>query len=68
MAGAKNVGRTVEQYGLVGARVHVGFEVISSCAGKPAGTCFQGTIRSCQVLRIKQTALRMLSSLMEWKK
>jgi hypothetical protein len=30
---------------LVGARVHVEFEVISSCAGKPAGPCFQGTIR-----------------------
>ena len=30
---------------LVGARVHVEFEVISSCAGKPVGPCFQGTIR-----------------------
>lgn len=30
---------------LVGARVHVEYEVIGSCAGKPAGPCFQGTIR-----------------------
>jgi hypothetical protein len=30
---------------LAGARVHVEFDVISSCAGKPAGPCFQGTIR-----------------------
>ena len=30
---------------LVGARVHVEFDVIGSCAGKPAGPCFQGTIR-----------------------
>jgi hypothetical protein len=30
---------------LVGARVHVEFEVISSCADKPAGPCFQGTMR-----------------------
>ena len=30
---------------LVGARVHVEFEVISGCAGQPAGPCFQGTIR-----------------------
>jgi hypothetical protein len=28
-----------------GARVHVEFDVISSCAGNPAGPCFQGTIR-----------------------
>jgi len=28
-----------------GARVHVEYQVISSCAGKPAGPCFQGTIR-----------------------
>lgn len=27
-----------------GERVHVEFTVISSCAGKPAGPCFQGTI------------------------
>ncbi len=28
-----------------GARVHVEFTVISGCAGKPAGPCFEGTIR-----------------------
>ena len=28
-----------------GAQVHVTFDVISSCAGNPAGPCFQGTIR-----------------------
>ena len=28
-----------------GARVHVEFSVISGCAGKPAGPCFEGTIR-----------------------
>ena len=28
-----------------GARVHVEFTVIGSCAGKPAGPCFEGTIR-----------------------
>ena len=28
-----------------GARVRVEFTVISSCAGKPAGPCFEGTIR-----------------------
>jgi hypothetical protein len=27
-----------------GARVHVEFTVIATCAGKPAGPCFQGTI------------------------
>ena len=27
-----------------GARVHVEYTVISGCAGKPAGPCFQGTI------------------------
>jgi hypothetical protein len=27
-----------------GARVHVGYTVISGCAGKPAGPCFEGTI------------------------
>jgi len=28
-----------------GARVHVEFTVIRGCAGKPAGPCFEGTIR-----------------------
>jgi hypothetical protein len=28
-----------------GAQVHVEYDVISSCAGNPAGPCFQGTIR-----------------------
>ena len=28
-----------------GARVHVVYVVISSCAGNPSGPCFQGTIR-----------------------
>jgi len=28
-----------------GARVHVEYTVISGCAGKPAGPCFEGTIR-----------------------
>lgn len=28
-----------------GARVQVQFTVISSCAGKPSGPCFEGTIR-----------------------
>ena len=28
-----------------GGRVHVEFTIISGCAGKPAGPCFQGTIR-----------------------
>jgi hypothetical protein len=28
-----------------GARVQVEFTVISGCAGKPAGPCFEGTIR-----------------------
>jgi hypothetical protein len=28
-----------------GARVHVAYDVISGCVGKPAGPCFQGTIR-----------------------
>jgi hypothetical protein len=28
-----------------GAAVHVNYDVISGCAGKPAGPCFQGTIR-----------------------
>ena len=28
-----------------GARVHVEFTVISGCPGKPAGPCFEGTIR-----------------------
>jgi hypothetical protein len=28
-----------------GARVQVEYSVISGCAGKPAGPCFQGTIR-----------------------
>ena len=27
-----------------GAHVHVEFQKISSCAGKPAGPCFEGTI------------------------
>jgi hypothetical protein len=29
----------------IGARVHVDYQTISSCAGKPAGPCFRGTIR-----------------------
>ena len=28
-----------------GSLVHVNYDVISGCAGKPAGPCFQGTIR-----------------------
>lgn len=28
-----------------GARVHVEYEVLTDCAGAPAGLCFQGTIR-----------------------
>jgi hypothetical protein len=28
-----------------GSIVHVNYDVISGCAGKPAGPCFQGTIR-----------------------
>ena len=28
-----------------GARVHVGYQRISNCAGKPAGPCFEGSIR-----------------------
>jgi hypothetical protein len=28
-----------------GARVHVEFTVVSGCAGKPDGPCFEGTIR-----------------------
>jgi hypothetical protein len=28
-----------------GAAVHVNYDVVSSCAGKPAGPCFEGTIR-----------------------
>ena len=28
-----------------GSIVHVDYDVISGCAGKPAGPCFQGTIR-----------------------
>jgi hypothetical protein len=30
---------------LAGARVHVEFDVISTCTGKPEGPCFRGTIR-----------------------
>lgn len=49
--GQNNVTRTAVLDGVIlngwrtGARVHVEFDIISTCDGKPAGPCFQGTIR-----------------------
>ena len=49
--GQNNVTRKAMLEGVIldgwrtGARVKVEFNVISGCAGKPAGPCFEGTIR-----------------------
>ena len=49
--GQSNVNRTAVLDGVIlhgwriGAQVHVEFDIISSCEGKPAGPCFRGTIR-----------------------
>ena len=38
-------GAMLQEGWLTGAQVHVTFQRVSTCAGNPAGPCFQGTIR-----------------------